>query len=247
MLNLTRNLSTSKLVQSVYRRVLPYHLALGTCFLCGLSVDIRKQLCPDCTTDLPWATQACSRCARPLASGSVCGRCQGSPPPYQHTVAAFDYRYPVDALVKQLKYAAKIELAVLLGTLMGRKLQTSVTDIPQCLIPVPLHPKRLIQRGFNQALELARTVSRASGIRVDPGCVKRALNTPPQASLPASARRNNVLGAFSLRHPLNYSHVAIIDDVVTSAWTVHELSKLLMGAGVERIDVWVCCRAFPPS
>ncbi|MGH8645339.1 MAG: ComF family protein [Gammaproteobacteria bacterium] len=127
---------------------------------------------------------------------------------------------------------------------MSSKVQTCVTDFPQCLIPVPLHLKRLMKRGFNQSMELARTVSRTSGIRVDPWCVKRALDTPPQASLPASATRNNVRGAFSLSHRLNYTHVAIIDDVITSAWTVHELAKLLIGAGVERIDVWVCCRAF---
>ncbi|MGH8601742.1 MAG: ComF family protein, partial [Gammaproteobacteria bacterium] len=63
--------------------------------------------------------------------------------------------------------------------------------------------------------------------------------------LPASARRNNVRGAFRSNRHLNYTHVAIIDDVITSAWTVHELTKLLIGAGVERVDVWVCCRAFP--
>lgn len=151
----------------------------------------------------------------------------------------------MDGLVKQLKYAAKIDLAPLLGALMSTKLQTCVTDVPQCLIPVPLHPKRLMKRGFNQSMELARRVSRASGIKVDPWCVKRALDTPPQASLPASARRDNVRGAFALSRHLNYRHVALIDDVITSAWTVHELTKLLIDAGVERIDVWVCCRAFP--
>jgi len=245
MLNLTRNLSTWKRVESVYKRALRYRFTRGTCFLCGLPIDLHGQLCRGCTTDLPWANEACPRCARPLASGSVCGRCLGSPPPYQQTLAAFDYRYPVDGLVKQLKYAAKIDLASLLGALMSSKVQTCVTDFPQCLIPVPLHPKRLMKRGFNQSMELARTLARTSGIRVDPWCVKRALDTPPQASLPASARHNNVRGAFSLRHHLNYTHVAIIDDVITSAWTVHELAKLLIGAGVERIDVWVCCRAFP--
>ncbi|MGH8657173.1 MAG: ComF family protein [Gammaproteobacteria bacterium] len=151
----------------------------------------------------------------------------------------------MDGLVKQLKYAAKIDLAALLGVLMNTKLQTCLTDFPQCLIPVPLHPNRLMKRGFNQSMELARTVSQASGIKVDPWCVKRVLDTPPQASLPATARRNNVRAAFCLSRPLNYTHVAIIDDVITSAWTAHELAKLLIDAGVERIDVWVCCRAFP--
>lgn len=245
MLNLTRNLSTLELLESVYKRALRYRFTLGTCLLCGLPVDMHKQLCRGCTTDLPWANQGCLRCAQPLASGSVCGRCLISPPPYQRTVATFDYRYPMDGLIKQLKYGAKIDLAVLLGALMSTKLQTCVPDAPQCVIPVPLHPKRLMKRGFNQSLELARTVSRASGIRVDPWCVKRALDTPPQASLPASARRNNVRGAFSIRRHLNYTHVAIIDDVITSAWTAHELTKLLISTGVERIDVWVCCRAFP--
>jgi len=245
MLNLTRNLSTWKPLRLVYKRALRHRFTLGTCLLCGLPVDMRKQLCRGCTTDLPWANHACTRCARPLASGSVCGRCLRSPPPYQQTVAAFDYRYPMDGLIKQFKYAPKIDLAVLLGALMSIKLQTYVSAIPQCLIPVPLHPKRLMKRGFNQSMELARTVSRASGIRVDPWCVKRALDTPPQASLPASARRNNVRGAFCSSRHLNYKHVAIVDDVITSAWTVHELTQLLLRAGVERIDVWVCCRAFP--
>ncbi len=245
MLNLTRHLSTWKFLETVYNRPLHDRFRLGTCILCGLPVDEYSQLCRGCITDLPWANEACSRCARPLASGTLCGRCLGSPPPYQQTVATFDYRYPMDGLVKQLKYAAKIDLAALLGTAMSNKLRTCVTDYPQCLIPVPLHHKRLMKRGFNQSMELARSVSRAFGLRVDPLCVKRKLDTPPQAGLPASARRNNVRGAFSLTRHLNYKHVAIVDDVITSAWTVHELTKLLVRAGVERIDVWVCCRAFP--
>lgn len=245
MLNLARNLSTLKLLQLVYKRVPIYRFTLGTCLLCRLPVHMYEHLCQGCRADLPWADQGCLRCARPLASGSVCGTCLGSPPPYQNTVAAFEYRYPMDSLIKQLKYAARIDLAAPLGALMNHKVQTCVTDFPQCLIPVPLHPKRLMKRGFNQSMELARTISRASGIKVDPWCVKRALDTPPQASLPASARRNNVRGAFSFRHHPTYTHVAIIDDVITSAWTVHELAKLLLGAGVERIDVWVGCRAFP--
>ncbi|MGH8603504.1 MAG: double zinc ribbon domain-containing protein, partial [Gammaproteobacteria bacterium] len=121
MLNLTRNLSTWKPLRLVYKRARRYRFTLGTCLLCGLPVDMRRQLCRGCTTDLPWVNQACSRCARPLASGSVCGRCLGSPPPYQQTVAAFDYRYPMDGLIKQLKYAAKIDLAVLLGALMSTR------------------------------------------------------------------------------------------------------------------------------
>lgn len=244
MLNLTRHVSTWKLLEEVYNRQLRDRFKLGTCILCGLPVPMRTQLCRACTSDLPWANEACPRCALPLASGTVCGRCLRSPPPYQQTVAAFDYRYPIDGLVKQLKYAGKIYLADLLGESMNSQLRTKVADYPQCLIPVPLHPKRLMKRGFNQSMELARTVSRASGIRVDPWCVKRTLDTPAQASLPASARRHNVRGAFSLTRQLNYKHVAIVDDVITSAWTVHELAKLLAQAGVKRIDVWVCCRAF---
>lgn len=243
MLNSAKRLSTPTLRHKVYKRLT--RSRLGPCALCGAQTDPHPQLCYSCLADLPWVTEACARCARPLGAGTQCGSCLQSPPPYQRTIVAFEYRYPIEGLVHKMKYQAKTEFADLLGTLMSFKVADSVTDYPQCLIPVPLHSRRLIGRGFNQSLELARPLARACGINLDPFCTRRRVNTKPQAQLPASVRHANVRAAFAVTRRLRYKHVAIVDDVITTAWTACELTRVLLKEGVERVDLWICCRAYP--
>ena len=114
--------------------------------------------------------------------------------------------------------------------------------LPERLLPVPLHPARLRQRGYNQSLELARPLSRQLDIALDRSCFQRILNTPPQADLPRRQRLHNLRGAFRLSPPPEARHVALVDDVVTTGSTVNELARLLLRAGVQRIDVWAVAR-----
>jgi ComF family protein len=110
------------------------------------------------------------------------------------------------------------------------------------LVPVPLHPGRLAERGYNQALEIARVLGGGLDLPLDSRCCHRVAATPPQAGLDEVARRRNIRGAFAVHSPLPWSRVAIVDDVVTTGSTVSELARVLRRAGVREIEVWAAAR-----
>lgn len=116
-------------------------------------------------------------------------------------------------------------------------------SLPQLLVPVPLHPKRLRQRGFNQSLEIAKSLGRQLHIAVDKNALQRVIDTPSQHSLPYSQRRKNMKNAFQTTKPKLPSHIALIDDVLTSGHTVGEAAKVLQRCGVDTIEVWTIARA----
>lgn len=216
------------------------------CVLCGKPGEDERELCAQCLADLPYNTHACQRCGLPLplaANGAVCGQCQQALPPYDRTFSLFQYAYPLDHLVQRLKFNAKLPLARLMGELMADHLQQGRYILPELLIPVPLHASRLRQRGFNQALELARPIAKRFDLPLDYQSCTRVRATATQSLLSAKQKRSNVKGAFSVVKPINVRHVAIIDDVMTTGHTLEELAKTLRTAGVAEIDVWVLARA----
>jgi len=179
----------------------------------------------------------------PLSYDGTCGRCQKSPPAYDRTLAAFEYRPPVDRMIQGLKFNGQLYYGRILGILMAESLMTRMDERPQCIIPVPLHPQRLRERGFNQAQELARPVAKALHIPVDVRSCQRLRATTAQTGLDAKARRQNLRGAFAVLEPKEWSHVALLDDVMTTGSTIQALASELKRAGVERVDVWLCARA----
>lgn len=213
------------------------------CVLCQGPASGRD-LCTACAAELPWNEPACPRCAHPLPPGVVglCGHCQRQPPPFERALAAFRYAYPIDRLLQGLKFHQQLHLAPLLGDLLAERLEARADPLPECLIPVPLHRRRLRTRGYNQALELARPLARRLGLALAPGVVQRLRATRVQSELKARERRANLRGAFRLQGPLAARHVAIVDDVVSTASTVGELARVLKRAGVERVEVWSCAR-----
>jgi ComF family protein len=124
---------------------------------------------------------------------------------------------------------------------MAEWLAATDIDLPDRLVPVPLHSKRHRQRGFNQARELARPIRSVLDVPIADGLIARAAAAPPQAELPLDRRRQNIRNQFQCRHRPP-PHVAIIDDVVTSASTVAELARCLKRAGAERVDVYAVAR-----
>jgi ComF family protein len=215
------------------------------CVLCGAATRNGGMMCGPCRADLPCITVCCACCATPLPVQGLCGRCQRHPPPYNHVRAAFSYQAPVDFLIQRMKFSQRLGYARLLGDLMMESLRGE-GDIPEAIIPVPLHKARLRQRGYNQAVELARPVARAMGVKIDHRSCVRTRATPSQVSLDAALRRRNVRGAFDLVRSLEYRHVAIVDDVMTTGSTVAELARLLRRNGIERVDAWICARAAVP-
>ena len=116
-------------------------------------------------------------------------------------------------------------------------------DKPDCLLPVPLYKKRLKQRGFNQAIEISRSLEKAWDIPIDNNLVKRKCETQSQTGLDAKQRRRNMKGAFEVVGTVKYKHVAIIDDVVTTGSTVNELARILKISGVKKVSVYSVARA----
>ncbi|VAW92560.1 Competence protein F homolog, phosphoribosyltransferase domain; protein YhgH required for utilization of DNA as sole source of carbon and energy, partial [hydrothermal vent metagenome] len=132
--------------------------------LCGEQGASGLDLCHACRLDLPIIEAACTRCAIPLPvahqHGSLCGPCQTDPPAFAHCLAPFAYHAPLDHLLKDLKFNRRLVLARTLGALMAQWLEGRTNGLPERIIPVPLHPARLRERGFNQSLELAHPIAR---------------------------------------------------------------------------------------
>lgn len=213
------------------------------CTLCGGHGERGRDLCPGCAGDLPVVKATCVQCSAPLPLSGMCGYCQRRPPAFDRTVAAFHYLPPLDAMIKRLKFNGDLRLARLLGSLMVDHLGGSEAVLPDVIVPVPLHVQRLRERGFNQALELARPIAERFGAPLDWRHVVRTRATDPQSELPAKLRSRNVKGAFSVAPEFAAQRVAIVDDVMTTGHTVNELAATLRRAGVVDISVWVCARA----
>ena len=173
----------------------------------------------------------------------LCGHCQHDPPVFTATTAALHYRPPADYLVQRLKFSGELALAPLLAALLAERLGRRELPLPERLIPVPLHHSRLRERGFNQAMEIARVLGRRLELPVDRRLCRRIRRTGTQSLLPVKSRRRNVRNAFVLNSTLRARHVAIVDDVMTSGHTANELARVLQRAGVETIEVWVIARA----
>jgi len=213
------------------------------CALCGDYGQRGRELCRGCERDLPLIEAACRQCGAPLPVPGQCGRCQRRPPAFTRTMAAFHYSSPVDALVKRLKFKGDLHLARLLGSLMADRLDASDTQLPDVIVPVPLHTRRLRERGFNQALELARPIAERMRLPLDWHHVIRSRATVPQSDLAAKLRSSNIKGAFSIAAGFTAQRVAIVDDVMTTGHTVNELALTLHRYGVADISVWLCARA----
>jgi ComF family protein len=227
-------------------------------------------LCPACEADLPVVGPSCGRCGEPTAEPEreraferparpaggfadgwadervdavACVRCTAHPPPYAASVAAFRYAWPVDALVRGFKYQKRLSHGRVLGTLLAEAVLARHAALPDAIVPVPLHPARERERGYNQAWELARVAGGVLRVAAWPTACARVRETPPQAGLDAAARRTNVVGAFAVRRDVRGAHVAIVDDVMTTGATVAALAVALRTAGARRVDAWAVARA----
>jgi ComF family protein len=207
----------------------------GACFICRGAA--RGTLCESCDADLPRLVDpSCPRCALESPSGALCGRCLAQPPHYDATLAALAYAFPADALVHALKFRGELALAPLLGKLLLEKISSRSVD---CVIPVPLSGRRLRERGYNQAVEIARHLG-AAKLEID-ACA-RERDAPPQAGLDREARRRNVRGAFRCTRSFAGERVALVDDVMTTGATLDALAMALKNAGAASVTNWVVCR-----
>ena len=212
------------------------------CLVCGERGAAGRDLCHACHVALPWQGPACRRCALPLPQTGVCGHCLQHPPPLEETHAAFDYAFPLDRLLPRLKFHGDFAAGRVLAQCMAERFAS--LPRPQMLIPIPLHRARLRQRGYDQSLELARLLASSLGLLLGHDILFRYKATQAQSRLDADARQRNLHGAFRIasgRYGLP-SHVALVDDVMTTGATLYAAAQALRNAGVARVDAWVCAR-----
>lgn len=232
------------------RRWLETLLWPAACLLCARSGAGDIDLCSDCVADLPRNDPACVVCAEPLPSSAatrVCGECLRDPPPFVSSFVPYRYAYPLDHLVRGLKFRSDLGCGRVLGELFSRSVLAHGAPLPEVIVPVPLAPRRYRERGYNQAGEVALAIQRCTGVAVRTDVVIRQRETAEQAGLDRQARRKNVRGAFTAVAPLRARSVAILDDVVTTGSTARELAAVLLQAGAEQVEVWAIARTQPAT
>ncbi len=212
------------------------------CLLCGAAGETGRDLCHACLLDLPCNERACSRCGLPLALGTdvECGRCQRASPPFDRTLAPYLYRPPIDKLIQSLKFARGFPEGRLLGMLLASAVPPDA--VADAIVPIPLHPRRLRERGFNQAAEIARPLGRSLGIPVLSHVLRRVRPTATQTGFDANMRKRNVRGAFAAAERPVPKRIAILDDVITTGATASEAARALRRAGAEEIAIWAVAR-----
>jgi len=211
------------------------------CVLCG-SMNHEGLWCKNCNHSLPYLSAPhCPVCALPTLHGEICGHCLTKPPAFGHTVAVFDYRFPLDQLIGQMKYHEQLAIAQAFAEKLTQRIDR--IHLPDFVIAMPLHPAKLRSRGFNQAQLLAVPLADYFGISLLSNACQRLRDTASQTSLPWHQRHKNVRGAFSCDRNLSGTHVALVDDVMTTGASLNELASAVKKQGAKKISTWVVARA----
>lgn len=228
--------------RAVFDKLFDWARGIGTqaCLLCG-GASRGGPVCPGCRGDLPRLPEArCPQCALPTLDAALCAGCLRHPPAFARTEAVFRYAYPLDGLVHALKYRGELSAArYLADELAARVVEISRPDL---IIPMPLHPRRLCERGFNQAAELAKPLARHLAVPLALSGARRLRDAPPQAGLSLKARIKNMRGAFACDLDLHGKRIALVDDVMTSGASLNELARAARKAGATEVACWVVAR-----
>jgi ComF family protein len=218
------------------------------CLFCGAAMgeEAEVAICPECRGQIEWVeSPLCACCGKMFADRDgpdrVCGECQTDPPPFARARAAAIYDGPVATAVKRFKFNHRMAFLPVMQHWLNRPLCLELAADADLLVPVPLHPKRIKNRGFNQALLLARAFSQVPLARE---AVVRTRHTVPQVDLNPKERRDNVKGAFAVPDPhlVKGKNVLLIDDLFTTGSTVKECARVLRKAGASRVEVLTVAR-----
>lgn len=222
------------------------------CAVCRCATSGRlARVCAACEARFGAWRARCDACAQPLSAATSlglarCGACLREPPAWSRAVAALDYDFPWDRLLSALKFRDGLDLLPWFVRRLGDAVARGPASTVDALLPVPLAPRRLAERGYNQAWELARRLARELGIAAQAHGLERVIDTPHQISLPRERRAANVRGAFAVapdaRASLAGRRVALIDDVMTTGATLGEAARTLRAAGAAEVEVWVLAR-----
>lgn len=208
-------------------------------------------LCADCVSRYAAPRPRCACCGLALGLATPrCGDCLREKPPFTRTVCAADYGFPWDGLIGAFKFQRRPELAGLLAERLAaavqHAMQTEALPRPDLVLPVPLSPHRLAERGYDQAWELARLIARGLQLPAEARLLQRPIDTAQQSGLGRAERQRNLRTAFmadpARRALLQGRRVALVDDVMTTGATLREASAVLLRAGAAAVDLWVLAR-----
>jgi ComF family protein len=210
------------------------------CVLC-LAPSGDELLCASCAASLPrLSAERCPVCALPTTASNICGACLKKVPHFDATQAVFRYEFPVDRLIQSLKYSHRLASA----DFFGHELARIATPLrPDLILPVPLAAPRLAERGFNQALEIARPLARSLDVPLEISHIHRRRDTTPQAGLPWKERAKNIRHAFECQLDLTGKRLLVVDDVMTTGATLDEVARLLKAHGAAYVENRVLARA----
>jgi ComF family protein len=235
------------LVTTPFRAVIDVVLP-PRCPCCGEIVDGDDRFCANCFGQLhALGPPQCACCGVPLPhegdAAAQCGACLSAPPTFQRARAPFAYGGPARQLVLALKHGRRLHLA----RMMARAMLRTAGELPEdaVIVPVPSHRWRLFQRGFNQAAEIARHLSRQSGRPLAVDALARTRATPNTKGLTRKARQKNVQGAFRVAHAdqIKGRTIVLVDDVMTTGATVSACAEKLAKAGARQVEVLTYARA----
>ncbi len=225
----------------VLKRTANRILAGQSCVFCQLPT-LKNSICDTCTKSIKNTYQRCFQCGVSITSTinqQRCGDCSQKPKPYHRLVTACHYDFPVNQAIGRFKFNRQLHLGKALSQLLTQTIQESYQDepLPELILPIPLHPKRLTERNFNQSQLIAKSINSALQIPFSANHLQRIKNTPHQIGLKAIERRKNLKNAFIIKKSLP-KHIVLVDDVVTTGTTITEASKICLKRGAERVDIW---------
>ena len=217
------------------------------CILCGFQTPNRLALCAGCKADLPWIESGCLTCGLPLPAGAQqfqCGECLTGSSPFTLAVTPLFYQKPVDRIITSFKHRRGLAHGHLLAQLLTDEIRDHYIDaeLPEVIIPVPLHWQRLMWRGYNQSAELGNQLGKALGIPCHTHFLKRIRPTPSQQGLSRKQRLLNLKGAFQIKQKIPFLRIALLDDVVTTGTTAMEIACFLRANGVKEVHLWAVAR-----
>ncbi len=227
----------------IMRLSIPHSLRLPRiCLICEMTYQNQYPICPACTQNLPYLNHYCLSCGYKIdEKHQYCQSCTHQGSVIHEFNAPLIYQEPIKHLLQLFKFHQGFDLCSFFAELMMQNLSLSCLA-SECLIPVPLHNKKLFQRGFHQTWLLAKHLSRRLKIPVSLNYCKKIKNTSSQASLDKKNRKSNLKHSFSYTKP-PYSHITLIDDVHTTGTTLNLIAQGFSDLGVEKIDAWVIAKA----
>ncbi|HYE70001.1 MAG TPA: ComF family protein [Aquabacterium sp.] len=211
-----------------------------------------QALCGACRSRFASPVPRCVRCALRLpAQGAPCPHCVRHPLPFQRCLCAGDYAFPWDRLITRLKFHGELAEAAPLAAALAGAARHAFEPPGPLVLPVPLSPGRLAERGLNQSWEIARRIARELQLQADGGTLLRLRDTPHQVGLSRQQRMRNLQGALCVeparQRTIEGRHVALVDDVMTTGATAAACAEVLLRAGAAGVQAWVVARTPAPD